>query len=133
MNILCDHATADFACDLFVCADGDEWVIHVQRTRYATEAPHSLPVCLIPTDGPLRTAALDAWTAAVLAQMAWLAATPMVPIGLPHDGAMFREATAAGALQRMTQLLSDGYRIPPTIMERMRWQAHGYAMLSRAA
>jgi len=53
-------------------------------------------------------------------ERAWLDATPLVPVGLPHDGMAFSDPTLADFLARLLMLREAGYHVPQTAIDRVR-------------
>ena len=46
--------------------------------------------------------------------------TPLVPIGLPHDGETFIDSTIEGFFERLMQLCDLGYQVPADVFDQVR-------------
>lgn len=53
----------------------------------------------------------------------WRSLTPLVPIGLPHDGEQFSDASPAECADRLESLRALGYRVPQRAIDRLRQEA----------
>lgn len=110
----CRWSSDDFACDVYVYeSTGDDWVTHVARNR---------PVGVVPPMPPFR--ADPAWAEEFIqahqAQHEFLKTAPRAPLGLPHDGDSFSDATPGACAERLELLRAVGYRVPQYAIDELR-------------
>lgn len=121
MNPVCRWDSDDFRSDIYCYEDDGEFVTHVARTRYADDAPRIAPAFTIPEKrGPARRRAITDFCTAAVAQREWLLRTPLIPLGGPHAGETFIDHSERALLRRLDCLRSCGYRVPESVLKRLR-------------
>lgn len=123
----CRFSSDDYQCDIYCYESvGDFWAIHVAGRRPVFKEP-------LPPQVPYGEEHRDAWIERyeVVSRMviALDDEAGYVDIGLPHDGATFREATASDAADRLEYLRGLGYNVPQYAIDALREEA---AELERA-
>ena len=98
----CRWSSDGFRCDLYAYEDvGGEFVIHVAKYRSDPPAP------LMPWE--CGEQAMTLWKHAY---KGWSETRKLVPIGLPHDGAIFSLDSEDEMFQKMHELRCAGYLVP---------------------
>lgn len=106
----CRWSSDNFGCDLYCYEDvAGGWTTHVAGRRHVGEIPS--------VDW---TASPEQIAAAHKAQTDALAASPLEPIGLPHDGATFRDGTLEDFLATLLMLREAGYRFGDYVLDSVR-------------
>ena len=107
----CRWSGDDFQCDLY-CYESDEgFVTHVAVNRVVFAGP--LPP---PTTG----GDVNEWMKRDFAVSDMINEAKREPIGLPHDGETFVDATLEDMLERAESLRAAGYKVPDYALESMR-------------
>lgn len=106
----CRWSSDDYQCDIYVYEGMNGWVTHVAAKRYVFTEP--LPP-LVPVDD------IHAWIHRHLEVSKLLKSANLGPIGLPHDGQTFVDASPGECAQRLTKLRSLGYRCPKTVIDEL--------------
>lgn len=99
----CRWSTDGFQCDLYCYSDGDSFWTHVSGSRYVFKEPL-----------PEMTTDYFHWHQKVT-QMCQEAT--LEPIGGPHDGETFTDATGAEWKATLLKLKAAGYRFPDYVIE----------------
>lgn len=102
----CRWSCDDFQCDLYVyesCEGG--FMTYVGRTRLVFAEPLPHPV-------PFSFECEDEWLARHKKVSEMVEKAESFPIGLPHDGETFVDATAGDCAERLERLRALGYRVP---------------------
>lgn len=120
----CRFSTDDFACDVYVYADaGGTWTTHVAANKPTIDRAGLPPEPAWPADGATEAAVL-AWAEAAAARQAalhrLLDGAERRPIGLPHDGATFEDATPGACADRLEALRRLGYVVPQAAIDELR-------------
>lgn len=114
----CRFSSADFDSDVYVYTSADGWVTHVASTRIEPIAEFPAPVDFEPREDEA------AWARAVIDRQrkihAILDASPATPIGLPHDGSHFLDASPGDCAGTLSMLAGAGYRVPDDVIEDLR-------------
>ena len=113
----CRWSCDDFQCDLYVfehCDGG--FVTHVAKRRYVYAEP-------LPPLVPMDSDHVEEWIDRNRKVMAMVQEAESRPIGLPHDGEDFVDATAAECADRLEQLRAMGYRVPQHAIDALREEA----------
>ena len=107
----CRWSSDNFMCDLYCYEDvNGGWTTHVARSRPARRPQPEMP------DLISGTIDVPAWLEAHNAMMADLDTIPRVPIGGPHDGQSFNDATLEEFRDRLLMLRAAGYRFPDGVL-----------------
>lgn len=107
----CRFSSLDFACDLYVYASADGFVVDVAANRIVGPVP---PLYRPTSDGE---AEMRKANAAYQAQIAYLEEAQRLPIDLPHAGETFTCADAGIALETLRRLRMIGYVFPDHVLE----------------
>lgn len=112
----CRWSSDDFMCDLYCYADvSGGWTTHVAARRRARKpevaSPYTLEAMMLAQRDP------EAWSALYTAYHRELAAIHADPIGLPHDGESFNDATLEDFRARVVMLRDAGYNVPAYVID----------------
>jgi hypothetical protein len=101
----CRFSTDDFTCDVYCYEScGGGWDIHVAAVRHRLKK--------LPPPVPFEPENLTSWFERHEKVMKMVGRAKRYPIGLPHDGKIYNEPTAAAAAQRLIELKRVGYNVP---------------------
>jgi hypothetical protein len=110
----CRFSSDDFQCDVYVYEDvRGGFTTHVAERRYAFAEP--LPPHVQLTEGNV-----SAWMSRDATMEEIMARTPLVEIGLEHDGETFNDDTAGECANRLESLRSLGYIVPQYAIDALR-------------
>lgn len=110
----CRFSCMDFGCDLYCYEAYDGYITHVASNKFVGDIPKCPP--LPESDDEV---ALADWMKAHRAQGEFLDAAPRKPLGLPHDGERFSDATLEDFRARVVMLMAAGYRAPDYLLARI--------------
>ena len=113
----CRWSSDDFACDIY-CYEhvGGYYAVHVAAARRVLCRP-------LPPFVSLQPEHAKEWRARNVEIHKIIEESSMEPIGLPHDGETFREATAGECADRLEMLRDAGYVVPEYAIEALREEA----------
>lgn len=111
----CRWSDDNVQCDLYCFGTGDDYVTYVREHRTVGQAT-PLP--------DVKTTPDKEFPAALNRQMEFGMSFEVVPIGLPHDGEIFRDPTLEAFKARLLYLRSVGYRFPDHVLERIDNEMH---------
>lgn len=104
----CRWSSDNWKCDLYCYPDvNGGYTTHIAGNRVVGAVPEELDIL---------TAEPDAWVASHKRAMDWLETAQRRPIGLPHDGATFRDATLEEFKARLLMLRAAGYCFPDYVL-----------------
>jgi len=106
----CRWSDDNLQCDLYCVGTGDDYVTYVREHRTVGQIPSLPDIKIAPDKGFL---------AALNRQMEFGMTCEVVPIGLPHDGEVFRDPTLEAFKATLLYLRSIGYRFPDLVLERI--------------
>ena len=99
----CRWSSDDFQCDVYVYESPEGFVTHVASSRVVFSKPLPPPV-------DMRNVAEFLECQNKVMEMVDTA--DRKPIGLPHDGQDFLDATPGDAADTLKMLMAEGYRVP---------------------
>lgn len=111
----CRFSTNDFQCDVYVY-EGHCYIIHVAANKHVLTEPLPPPISF--------TENTHAWFARSLVVKELLQKSPLVPIGLPEDGAYFEFGCPKETADKLEELRDMGYRVPQYVIDELRSEAH---------
>lgn len=110
----CRWSCDDFQCDVYVYADVfGGYTTHVSGRRAVFTEPLPDPV-------PFDADRIKEWHARHMKVMEMVENSEHQPIGLPHDGESFNDATAGECADRLEQLRALGYNVPQYAIDALR-------------
>lgn len=102
----CRFSSDNWKSDVYVYANvNGGWTTHVAANRTVGDPPEEADLTQVNIDD-------GSWLASHKAAMAFLDAAERLPIGLPHDGASFCDATPGECADRLKALRAEGYHVP---------------------
>lgn len=117
----CRWSDQQFECDIYAFAHMQgTYEVWVASQRHTSPAPKPT-VPPFPVKGTEQQ--IEEWIEAENQFDKWMDGATLVPIGLPHDGAMFSFATPAEAAEKMEELRSVGYNVPQYAIDALREEA----------
>lgn len=109
----CRWSTDDFQCDLYIYEDvAGGWTTHVASNRIPIQRDD------LPLHVDIREDA-DAWLERYKTVSERVDACEPLPIGLPYDGACFRDPDIPTLVERLGELKSLGYRFSDSVVEEL--------------
>jgi hypothetical protein len=116
----CRWSSDDFQCDVYVYESAHGWETHVAGQRPVLDVAALPPAPSRTPDGQFDVAA---WMVRHHAVMAQLDGCERRPIGLPHDGESFTDATPGECADRLEALRALGYNVPQGAIDALREEA----------
>lgn len=110
----CRWSTDDFQCDLY-CYEDYIGNFMTLVANYRRELPKNMPPPI-----PYMPETLDAWLERDRVVRKIVRQSPLIPIGLPHDGECFCDPDLSSFLDRLVQLKGVGYRFPDSVIEQVK-------------
>lgn len=115
----CRFSSDDFQCDVYCYASvSGGYVTHVATNKPVLDGTLPPPV-------PWEKDNADAWLARHEAVMAWVEKAERKPIGLPHAGERFNDATPGECADRLESLRALGYQVPQRAIDSLREEQKG--------
>lgn len=113
----CRFSSMNHGCDVYVYADAaGGYTCHVAANKRVSDKP-------CPEIPRLGTVPVWQIAAAHDAQLAWCDDAQVVPIGLSHDGASFRNLTRDEMVGALAMLKAEGYRMPDGLVDDIAMEA----------
>lgn len=116
----CRWSSDGWSCDVYVYANvSGSWTTHVAgRKRVNAEpCPRMDWDALARLTYEERLAAVESWQRA---ESEWLEESPLVDIGLPHDGKSFNDETPGDCANTLEMLRAAGYTVPQYAIDTLR-------------
>lgn len=112
----CRASNDDFRCDLYIYESSVGWVTNVCGSK--TDLPDDVYPPQVPFGPSVEEFAV--WLARKRAVTTMINEAGLVPIGLPHDGESFCDATPGECADRAESLRALGYRVPQYAIDQLR-------------
>lgn len=118
----CRWSSDDYQSDVYVYESAQGWETCVAARRYVFAEP--LPAAVPFPVGPGTDEQWAAWLVRGRVVDEILSRSELVPIGLPHDGETYLDASPGECADRLEALRGAGYHVPQYAIDALRDEAN---------